>query len=56
MGIGCMVTVFATFLQAFPPARGTLACFMVGRIFIGVGTAFATSKFAKRRPVNQLLV
>src|SRR6185503_13333084 len=51
-GIGCMVTVVATFLQAFPPARGTLACFMVGRVFIGVGTAFATSKFATRQPVS----
>ncbi|KAK4103160.1 general substrate transporter [Parathielavia hyrcaniae] len=43
MAIGCMVTVFATFLQAFPPASGSLACFMVGRVFIGVGTALATT-------------
>ncbi|KAL3487686.1 general substrate transporter [Aspergillus germanicus] len=41
MGIGCMITVVATFLQAFPPVKGRLACFMVGRVFIGVGTAFA---------------
>jgi hypothetical protein len=45
MGIGCMITVVATFLQAFPPAKGRLACFMVGRVFIGVGTAFAISTF-----------
>jgi hypothetical protein len=43
-----MITVVATFLQAFPPARGALPCFMVGRVFIGVGSAFATSKFARR--------
>jgi hypothetical protein len=47
MGLGCMITVVATFLQAFPPSKGTLACFMVGRVFIGVGTAFAVSKFAR---------
>lgn len=44
MGIGCMITVVATFLQAFPAKNGMLACFMVGRVFIGVGTAFAISK------------
>ncbi|KAK4127165.1 general substrate transporter [Parathielavia appendiculata] len=45
MGIGCMITVVATVLQAFPPANGSLACFMVGRVLIGVGTALATSNF-----------
>jgi uncharacterized membrane protein len=51
MGLGCMITVVATFLQTFPPAKGTLACFMVGRVFIGVGTAFATSEFTRREPL-----
>jgi uncharacterized membrane protein YczE len=52
MGIGCMITVVATFLQAFPPVKGRLACFMVGRVFIGVGTAFAISKLKLRTRVR----
>ncbi|PSR80161.1 major facilitator superfamily transporter sugar [Coniella lustricola] len=40
MGLGCLVTVFATFMQTFAP-KGNLACFMAGRFFVGFGQGMA---------------
>jgi hypothetical protein len=42
MGIGCFLTVCATFMQAFAP-RGNLGCFIGGRVLIGVGQGLALS-------------
>jgi sugar porter (SP) family MFS transporter len=43
MGLGCFLTIVATFIQTFAP-RGSLAAFMVGRVIIGAGQAFSISK------------
>lgn len=43
MGLGCFVTICATMLQTFAP-KGSLACFMAGRVIIGIGQGMALSK------------
>ncbi len=43
MGIGCLVTIVATFMQAFAP-RGNLGCFIGGRVLVGVGQGMALSE------------
>jgi MFS family permease len=43
MGLGCFLTIIATFIQTFAP-RGSLATFMVGRVIIGAGQAFSISE------------
>ena len=43
MGLGCLVTIAAAFMQAFAP-RGVLGCFIAGRVLIGVGQGLALSK------------
>ncbi|KAI1504599.1 general substrate transporter [Biscogniauxia marginata] len=40
MGIGCIVTIVATFLQAFAPWHN-LGCFIGGRVLIGIGQGLA---------------
>ncbi|KAI3393095.1 hypothetical protein diail_4724 [Diaporthe ilicicola] len=40
MGLGCFVTICATMLQTFAP-KGSLACFMAGRVIVGVGQGMA---------------
>ncbi|ORY62424.1 general substrate transporter [Pseudomassariella vexata] len=40
MGIGCFITIIATFLQAFAP-RHNLGCFIGGRVLIGLGQGMA---------------
>lgn len=42
MGLGCFVTICATMLQTFAP-KGSLACFMAGRVIIGIGQGMALS-------------
>ena len=43
MGIGCFLTIIATFIQTFSP-KGKLACFIAGRVIIGLGQGIALSK------------
>ncbi|KGO77834.1 Major facilitator superfamily domain, general substrate transporter [Penicillium italicum] len=40
MGIGCVLVIVATFMQAFSP-RHDLACFLAGRCIIGIGQGIA---------------
>lgn len=42
MGIGCFVTIIATFVQTFAP-RGKLGVFIFGRVLIGIGQGTALS-------------
>lgn len=43
MGIGCIVVIVATFIQAFSPYRN-LGVFIFGRVLIGAGQAVALSE------------
>ena len=43
MGIGCFLTVIATFVQTFAPYH-KLGVFMFGRVLIGLGQGIALSK------------
>ncbi|KAI0025434.1 general substrate transporter [Xylariomycetidae sp. FL0641] len=40
MGTGCVLTIIATFMQAFAP-RHNLGCFIGGRVIIGLGQGIA---------------
>ncbi|KAI1334911.1 general substrate transporter [Xylariaceae sp. FL0016] len=40
MGIGCFITIIATFMQAFAPWHN-LGCFIGGRVLIGIGQGMA---------------
>lgn len=40
MGVGCFVTIIATFLQTFAPYHN-LGCFIGGRVLIGIGQGIA---------------
>ncbi|KAJ5727824.1 hypothetical protein N7493_005644 [Penicillium malachiteum] len=40
MGIGCAFVIVATFMQTFAP-RGNIACFIGGRVLIGIGQGIA---------------
>ncbi|KAF7712693.1 MFS-type Sugar/inositol transporter [Penicillium ucsense] len=40
MATGCVLVIIATFMQTFAPYHG-LACFMVGRVLIGLGQGIA---------------
>ncbi|KAH6898631.1 general substrate transporter [Thelonectria olida] len=40
MGIGCFITIIATFVQCFAP-RGKLGVFIFGRVLIGIGQGTA---------------
>ncbi|KAH8808236.1 general substrate transporter [Xylogone sp. PMI_703] len=40
MGIGCFLTIIATFIQTFSP-KGQLGCFIAGRVIIGLGQGIA---------------
>lgn len=42
MGIGCFLTVIATFMQTFAP-KGDLGVFIGGRVIIGLGQGIALS-------------
>jgi glucose-6-phosphate-specific signal transduction histidine kinase len=44
MGIGCFLTIIATFMQTFSP-RGQLGVFIAGRVLIGIGQGIALSKY-----------
>lgn len=44
MGIGCFITIIATFMQCFPPANNAVPVFMAGRVLIGCGQAFAIGR------------
>lgn len=43
MGIGCFLTIIATFMQTFSP---NLGCFIAGRVVIGLGQGIALSTCA----------
>lgn len=66
MGIGCLLTIVATFVQAFAP-RNNIGCFIGGRVLIGIGQGIALSKspaeqidhsplLTRTPPLSQLLV
>lgn len=42
MGVGCFITIIATFLQTFAPYHN-LGCFIGGRVLIGLGQGMALS-------------
>lgn len=44
MGIGCFLTIIATFVQCFAP-RGNLNTFIGGRVIIGLGQGIALSTY-----------
>jgi hypothetical protein len=44
MGIGCVITIAATFVQTFAPYH-KLGVFIFGRVLIGLGQGIALSKF-----------
>lgn len=44
MGLGCFVTIIATFVQAFAP-RHNIGAFIGGRVLIGIGQGLALSMF-----------
>lgn len=43
MGIGCCITIVATFIQTFAPYHN-LGVFIFGRVLIGLGQGIALSK------------
>lgn len=45
MGIGCFLTIIATFMQTFAP-KGNLGCFIGGRVIIGIGQGIALSIYS----------
>lgn len=46
MGIGCFLTIIATFIQTFAP-RHQLGCFIGGRVLIGIGQGIALSQYQR---------
>lgn len=44
MATGCVLVIIATFMQTFAP-RHNLACFIGGRVLIGVGQGIALSMY-----------
>jgi hypothetical protein len=44
MGIGCFITIIASFVQAFSPYHG-IGVFIFGRVLIGIGQGIALSEF-----------
>lgn len=44
MGIGCFITIIATFMQCFPPRSSAVPVFMAGRVLIGCGQALAIGR------------
>lgn len=42
IGIGCFITIIATFMQTFAPYRA-IGCFIAGRVLIGIGQGLALS-------------
>jgi MFS family permease len=44
MGIGCFITVVATFIQTFAPYH-KIGVFIFGRVLIGLGQGIALSQF-----------
>lgn len=45
MGVGCFITIIATFLQTFAPYHN-LGCFIGGRVLIGIGQGMALSRLS----------
>ena len=43
MGLGCFITIIATFIQAFSPHH-KIGVFIFGRVLIGIGQGIALSK------------
>ena len=43
MAIGCVLVIIATFMQTFSPYH-SIACFIAGRVIIGIGQGIALSK------------
>lgn len=43
MSIGCMIVIVATFIQTFTP-KGSIGCFIAGRVLIGIGQGIALSE------------
>jgi MFS family permease len=43
MGIGCFITIIATFIQCFSPHH-KIGVFIFGRVLIGIGQGIALSK------------
>jgi MFS family permease len=45
MGIGCFITIIASFVQAFAPIH-KVGIFIFGRVLIGIGQGIALSELA----------
>ncbi len=50
MGIGCFITIIASFVQAFAPIH-KVGVFIFGRVLIGIGQGIALSEFHRYHPV-----
>ena len=44
MGLGCFITIIATFVQTFSPYH-KIGVFIFGRVLIGLGQGLALSEF-----------
>lgn len=51
MGLGCFLTIIATFVQAFAP-RHNLGAFIGGRVLIGIGQGLALSTSLLTNPLT----
>jgi hypothetical protein len=43
MGLGCFITIVATFIQTFAP-RHKIGVFILGRVLVGLGQGMALSE------------
>jgi len=53
MGIGCFITIVATFIQAFAPYHN-IGAFIGGRVLIGIGQGLALSMLSVYQPSSKL--
>jgi MFS family permease len=55
MGIGCFITIIASFVQAFAPIH-KVGVFIFGRVLIGIGQGIALSKFPSSHDYHPVLL
>jgi MFS family permease len=55
MGIGCFITIIASFVQAFAPIH-KVGVFIFGRVLIGIGQGIALSEFQSSHSYHPMLL
>jgi MFS family permease len=55
MGIGCFITIIASFVQAFAPIH-KVGVFIFGRVLIGIGQGIALSEFQSSHSYQLVLL